>query len=319
MVEPVLDLGTLHERQNIFLGNSSAASGAGDTTQIHAMLLCEPPYQRRGANTLGLFRAESLGRCRFLWFGSGGFGWLRPHARCGCGRLGSRRSAFAGDHRDHVVDLDGLSRSNLDFTQHTTGRRGNFGIDLVGRNLKQRLIARNFVAHVFQPARDGAFKDGFSHLGHDNVGGRAGRQRWRGRRGRNGLCGRCGRCGSRSACRWRLRNAGGCTGVVNHGDHGVHLHGRARLRLDLLENATGRSGYFGIDFIGGNLKQRLIALYSLTGLFEPLGDRAFENRFSHLGHDDIGWHRFPSAGASVPQSTLLQPGTMEIPPDDPGA
>jgi hypothetical protein len=100
-------------------------------------------------------------------------------------------------------------------------------------------------------------------------------------------------------CRWRLHNADGCAGVVDHGDHGVHLHGCARWGLDLLENAAGRGGNFGVDFIGGNLKQRLIALHSLTGLLEPLGDCAFEDRLSHLGHDDIGRHKFPSAGAFV--------------------
>ena len=90
---------------------------------------------------------------------------------------------------------------NLDFTQHAAGRRGNFGIHLVGRDLKQRLIARDFVAHVLQPARDGAFKDGFSHLRHDNIGGRAGRQRRRWRRRSQAGCaqpgaGAAARCGS---------------------------------------------------------------------------------------------------------------------------
>jgi hypothetical protein len=54
---------------------------------------------------------------------------------------------------------------------------------------------------------------------------------------------------------------------------------------------SGRGrGNFGVHFIGGNFKQRFITLDFVSGLFQPLGDRAFENTFAHLGHDDVDSH-----------------------------
>ena len=46
---------------------------------------------------------------------------------------------------------------------------GNLGIDLVGRDLEQRLVAVDRVADLLDPADDRAFGDRLAHLGHHDV------------------------------------------------------------------------------------------------------------------------------------------------------
>ena len=90
-------------------------------------------------------------------------------ARRGRGWRGSSGSAGAIDDRDNGLDWNGLAFGNLDFFQHAGGGRRNFGVDLVGGNFKERLVALHLVTGLFQPLGDGAFEDTFAHLGHDYV------------------------------------------------------------------------------------------------------------------------------------------------------
>ncbi len=80
--------------------------------------------------------------------------------------------------------------------------------------------------------------------------------------------------------------------VADDADHGVHLDGVACLDLDLLERAGRGSGNFGVNLVGGDFEQRLVALDFVAGLLEPLGNGSFEDRFPHLGHDYVCWHGF---------------------------
>ena len=98
---------------------------------------------------------------------------------------------------------------------------------------------------------------------------------WSGLFRRSGLCGRWSRGG---------------IAVSDDADDGVHLDGGTGLDLDLLQRAGRRSRDFSVNLVGGDFKQRLVALDLVAGLFEPFGDGSFEDRFAHLGHDDVSWH-----------------------------
>ena len=92
-----------------------------------------------------------------------------------------------------------------------------------------------------------------------------------------------------------FRGSSGSRGVAVSGDDaydGVDLDGVAGFDLDLLKSAGRGRGDFGVNLVGGDFEQRLVTLDFVAGLFEPLGDGSFEDRFAHLGHDDVSWHGF---------------------------
>jgi hypothetical protein len=60
-----------------------------------------------------------------------------------------------------------LDRENLD--QDARSRRRYVGIDLIGGDLEDRLVALDFVAHVLEPFRNGPLGDRLAHLGHDDI------------------------------------------------------------------------------------------------------------------------------------------------------
>ena len=101
--------------------------------------------------------------------------------------------------------------------------------------------------------------------------------------GWSGLCRRRGLGG---------RGSSGCVAISDDTDYGVDLHGVAGFDLDLLQGAGRGRGDFGVNLVGGDFKQRLVALNFVAGLLEPLGDGSFEDRFPHLGHDDVSRHGF---------------------------
>ena len=67
-----------------------------------------------------------------------------------------------------VVDLYGIAFLGGDFGEDPRSGRGNLGVDLVGRDLEQRLVALDLVADLLHPADDRAFGDRLPHLGHDH-------------------------------------------------------------------------------------------------------------------------------------------------------
>jgi hypothetical protein len=91
-----------------------------------------------------------------------------------------------------------------------------------------------------------------------------------------------------------LGRRAGRSAIVDDANYGVHLHGRAWLHLDLFEHAAGRCRNLGVDLVGGDFEQWLIALHALACFFQPLGKSAFKDRLAHLGHDHVSWHAFPS-------------------------
>ena len=86
----------------------------------------------------------------------------------------------------------------------------------------------------------------------------------------------------------------GCSFAIDGdcADYRVHAYGRALSNFDLAQNTRCRGGNFSIYLVGRNFEQGFIALDFVAGLFEPFGNSAFNDGFSHLGHDDVSWHDF---------------------------
>src|SRR5580700_2331098 len=86
------------------------------------------------------------------------------------------------------------------------------------------------------------------------------------------------------------RGTGGAVAGFDHGDDGLNWHRLAFADFDFFQHPSRGRGNFRVDFIGGNFEQRFVALDFVSGLFQPLGYRAFKNTFAHLGHDDVNSH-----------------------------
>ena len=81
--------------------------------------------------------------------------------------LGRRSTSPAGPIvRDDAVDRNRLALGDRDLGEHAGRRRRNLRIDLVGRDLEQRLVAIDRLADLLHPADDRAFGDRLAHLGH---------------------------------------------------------------------------------------------------------------------------------------------------------
>src|SRR5207249_3169565 len=77
--------------------------------------------------------------------------------------FGRRFGSSIADDRDNGVDLDGLSFLDQNVLKNAGGRRGNLGIYFVGGNLKERLVALDFVALFLEPLRDRTLKNALPH------------------------------------------------------------------------------------------------------------------------------------------------------------
>ena len=87
------------------------------------------------------------------FFGDAGAG------RGGLGGRGCRSGSAVANYADHSVDLNGVTFGNLDFLKDSAGGRGDFGVDLVGGNLEQGLVALDLFTGFFQPLGDGSFEN----------------------------------------------------------------------------------------------------------------------------------------------------------------
>ena len=99
--------------------------------------------------------------------------------RCGLGRccdrcvVGRCGPGTVADHRQLHADLDRLAFGDEDLAEHARGRRGHLGVDLVGRDLEERLVPLDRVADCFHPARDRSFGHRLAELRHHHVSQRA--------------------------------------------------------------------------------------------------------------------------------------------------
>ena len=80
-----------------------------------------------------------------------------------------RRGALAADAGEHRADVDRLALLDEDLADDAGRGRRHLGVDLVGRDLEQRLVGLDRVADLLGPLRDRALRDGDAHLRHDDV------------------------------------------------------------------------------------------------------------------------------------------------------
>ena len=245
---------------------------------------------------------------------------------------GFGRSGVAGaDDRELGADLDGLVLLGLDLEQRARDRRGDLGVDLVGGDLEQRLVDRDLVADLLQPAGDGALGDGLTERGEGDGG--AGPAGPAGRAARSGLLGGglllrggvvllglgglvaggelAGLLGDlllllglllrlRVVLRLRLGLsglrgvAGGLALLADHAQDRADLDGVVLVGLDLEQGARDGGRDLGVDLVGGDLEQRLVDGDRVTDLLEPAGDGALGDGLAECGEGDFGGHVCPS-------------------------
>ena len=167
---------------------------------------------------------------------------------------------------------------------------------------------------TFDPAASGGSALGLCSM----RGRRLALRRWRGRRRAVGWRRRQG--GAALALRaWasafaRQRRGDGCRSAVgvDQGHDGLNRHRLAFGDFDFLQHAGGGRGNLRVHFVGGDFKQRLVALDFVAGLLQPLGDGAFKNAFAHLGHDDVDSHGYLlgfenlDGARDIPRATRLE-------------
>jgi hypothetical protein len=78
--------------------------------------------------------------------------------------------ALGEDDRDVGADLDGRALLREDLAQHAGSGCRDLGVDLVGRDLEQRLVAVDLVADLLEPLRNRSLGDGLAHLRHHDLG-----------------------------------------------------------------------------------------------------------------------------------------------------
>ena len=198
----------------------------------------------------------------------------------GCGPAAAGTGAAAGfgaagacTARCWCCGCRGLRRATLLYVlQHIV--LGDAAARACARNLPQieLMLLRN-LAHQRRRAQPLAMRCRSGSLG------RGSSRTGLGRRSRRSVR-RCCRCGSRGSARL-------CSAAADHRNHGVDLDGIPSLYLDFGKRAARRRWNLRVHLVGRNLKQRLVPLYAVADLLQPLGDRPFEDRLAHLRHDDI--------------------------------
>ena len=119
-----------------------------------------------------------------------------------CGRAGLGRLANAGeDGTNFYVGV--FFDENLE--QGASDGGGDLGVDLVGRDLQQRLVGGNGVADRFQPAGDGALSDRLAQRGKSDVSAHGAMSPW---------TQSCACSGLPARARWASPSASFCVGCA---------------------------------------------------------------------------------------------------------
>ena len=86
----------------------------------------------------------------------------RPVAR-------TRRAAVQRDLGEQRADVHGVALGGVDLDHGARRGRGNFGVDLVRRDLDDRLVFRDGIAFLLVPFQDGSLGDRVPHRRHDHL------------------------------------------------------------------------------------------------------------------------------------------------------
>ncbi len=239
-----------------------------------------------------------------------------------------RGGVTRADHGQLGADLDGLVLLDLDLQQLAGDGRGDLGVDLVGGDLEQRLVDRYVVTDRLQPAGDRALGDGLAESGQLHrgrlatastaavaaLGGgclllfllrlglrlglllRLGLWLWLGLGLRFFFFFFLLRLGLRLGLLLGLGlglPAGVARGfalVADDRQDRAHLDRVVLLRLDLQQGAGDRRRDLGVDFVGGDLEQRLIHGDGVPYRLQPAGDGAFGDALAEGREVDFGGH-----------------------------
>jgi hypothetical protein len=146
LIAYAVDTKDIYRRAALYVDPRHPARGAGGLhrREVDARLLRHAARERRGPRLARLRRRRRRRGC------------ARPH----------RRLAARVDRGEGRAHRRRLALRHQDALDHPSRGRRDLGVDLVGRDLEQRLIARDFFAHTLQPACHGAFGDGLTHLRH---------------------------------------------------------------------------------------------------------------------------------------------------------
>src|SRR5690606_3126656 len=196
-----------------------------------------------------------------------------------------------------------------DLQQRAGHGGGDLGVDLVGRDLQQRLVDRDLLADRLQPTGHGALGHALAQrrqrhrgaltaaaarllggrlllLGRGLLGGGVLGRELLGLLGRG--VGHAGLVGGGLALLGalvgarRLGSLGGvgaalvatAAAVADDGEVGADLVGLVLLDQDLLEHAGDRGGDLGVDLVGRDLQQRLVDRDLLADRLQPTGHGA---------------------------------------------
>ena len=271
------------------LGGAAAHVGEGDD-------LIPGTAERRHGDRRCRRRAGHRHRRRRRWRGCG----RRRCGRCrGCGRRGCRRcrSGRGAERRDSTTRERVLPGD-------APARPGPRHLGLADAVLGQEL------AH---DRREHRRRRSDPLL----VGPRGRRRRRRWCRCWCGGCRRWCRCWCRRR-RWRRWRRGGGAGaavagcglggsavpaagvppeaddaVADHGEPDAHLDRLALGHEDLGEDAGRGRGHLGVDLVGRDLEERLVALDRVPDGLHPAGDRALGHRLAELRHHDVSQRAVP--------------------------
>ena len=143
--------------QNILLGNAAPAPAALDRVERYLTLIGQTTGDGGSPGAPGLGAQIGLDRRGRRTLSRSD----RTRVRCRLHRTARLRIDLgqAASHRHHIA-FEGK-----DFDHHPGQRRGNLGINLVGRHLDQRLIDLDPIPHDHQPAGNRTLDHAFAQCG----------------------------------------------------------------------------------------------------------------------------------------------------------
>jgi len=177
-----LSAARVDERLHVLLGHPATAPTARDLVHVQPMLGQHPRHHRRDERATrvvlvavaavgGLWLGGGLRRHRLRRF-RGGRSLLGVVGGCRRGRVGGRIGVAGishGDHRDARVHRHRVAVVGEDLAHDPGRRRRYLRVDLVGRDLDDRLVGLDVVADLLRPAGDGALGHAHAHLRHYDI------------------------------------------------------------------------------------------------------------------------------------------------------